>query len=93
MKPTATVLAALHRRGLLELVDHVCVRRGVTQEELCGRHRTQAVTAARHELWWLIRHHPQRRYSYSEIARLVQRDHTTVLHGIAAHERRHAAAL
>jgi chromosomal replication initiation ATPase DnaA len=84
----AAVLAELSLRGLRELVDAVCARRGVTPQELCGPRRTQAVAAARHELWWLIRHHPHRRYSCSEIARIVQRDPASILHGVAAHERR-----
>ena len=91
MLPTThpdAVLAALSARGLLELVDSVCARRGVTRQELCGRARSQAVASARHELWWLIRHHPERCYSCSEIARLVHRDPTSNLHGIAAHQRR-----
>jgi chromosomal replication initiation ATPase DnaA len=82
------ILAALCVRGLRELADAVCARRGITPLELCGRQRTQAVAAARHELWWLIRHHPHRCYSWSEIARIVQRDPASVLHGVAAHERR-----
>jgi len=82
------VLAALCARGLSELVDAVCARRGVTPQELCGARRTQAIAAARHELWWLIRHHPLRNYSWSEIARIVQRDPASILHGVAAHDRR-----
>jgi chromosomal replication initiation ATPase DnaA len=92
MNPTLhpdAVVAALSSRGLLDLVDAVCRRRGVTRYELCGRGRTHAVAAARHELWWLIRHHPDRCYSYSEIARLVSRDHATVLQGIAAYDKLH----
>ncbi len=86
------IVAALSVRGLLHLADRVCVLRGVTRDELCGRARTRAVAAARQELWWLIRNHPERSYSFPEIARIVGRDHTTVLHGIAAHQRRHQAA-
>ena len=82
------ILAALSVRGLLNLVDTVCATRGVTRLELCWRDRTQAVATARQELWWLIRHHPERRYSLPEIARIVGRDRTTVLHGINAHRRR-----
>jgi chromosomal replication initiation ATPase DnaA len=91
MYPTVhpdAILVALSARGLLELVDAVCARRGVTPEELCGRGRSHAVVTARHELWWLIRHHPERCYSCSEIGRLVHRDHASILHGIAAHQRR-----
>jgi chromosomal replication initiation ATPase DnaA len=91
--PPDAILAALCARGLNELVDAVCARRGVTPQELCGRRRTQAVAAARHELWWLIRHHPHRRYSWSEIALIVQRDPASVLQGAAAHERRCRSAV
>ena len=31
-----TVISQLALRGLLELADTVCTRRGVTREELCG---------------------------------------------------------
>lgn len=86
------VVRGLSERGLLELVDQVCSLRGVTRVELCGIGRTRSVAAARHELWWLIRHHPQRCYSYPEIARLFRRDHSTVFHGVAVHERRYAAS-
>jgi chromosomal replication initiation ATPase DnaA len=89
--PTDPILHELSIRGLLELADAVCSRRGVTRDELCGRGRSRAVAAARHELWWLIRHHPERCYSYWEIGRIVSRDHATVLHGVAAYQRLHAA--
>jgi chromosomal replication initiation ATPase DnaA len=83
----STVIHQLSIRDLLALADAVCARRGVTRHELCGRGRTRAVAAARHELWWLIRHHPERRYSYSEIARIVGFDHATILQGVTAHQR------
>lgn len=82
------VVAALSIRGLLSLADTVCARRGVTRDELCGYNRTAAVAAARHELWWMIRNHPERRYSFSEIGRIVHRDHASIRHGVAAHVRR-----
>ena len=86
----STIIHELSIHGLLGLADAVCDRRGVTRHELCGRRRTRAVAAARHELWWLIRHHPDRRYSYSEIACIVGYDHATIVHGVAAHQRRSA---
>jgi chromosomal replication initiation ATPase DnaA len=86
------ILAALSVRGLLHLVDTVCSRRGVTRDELCGLGRTRTVATARHELWWLVRHHPERRYSYLEIARLFRREPSTVVCGVAAHDKRHAAS-
>ena len=86
----STIIHQLSIHGLLGLADAVCERRGVTRHELCGRRRTRAVAAARHELWWLIRQHPDRRYSYSEIACIVGYDHATIAHGVAAHQRRSA---
>jgi chromosomal replication initiation ATPase DnaA len=73
---------------MLTLVDDVCKRRGVTLDEVCGRARSQAISRARQEVWWRIRHHPERSYSYPEIARLFARDHSTIIAGICAHERR-----
>jgi chromosomal replication initiation ATPase DnaA len=78
----------LRARDLLTLVSDVCKRRGVTLDEVCGRARSQAISRARQEVWWRIRHHPERSYSYPEIARLFARDHSTILAGISAHERR-----
>lgn len=83
--PPEAIIAAFAVRGLLDLIDQVCARRGVTREQLCGDCPDFAVSAARHELWWLIRHHPERRYSYSEIGRLVRRHSTTVVYGVTRH--------
>lgn len=85
---TQAVLAALDVRNLTPLLDEVCRRRGVVREELCGRARTSSVSRARQELWWLIRNQFDRHYSLLEIASLFRRDHTTVRHGIRAHQRR-----
>lgn len=82
-----SIIRQLSSRGLLDLADLVCARRGVTRDELCGRGRSRAVAAARHELWWLIRHHPERCYSFCQIARIVGCDHATVVQGVAAHHR------
>lgn len=85
---TADVLAALHAHNLLPLLQHICERRGVVVDDVCGRARSRSVAHARQELWWSIRHDPQRSYSLLEIARLFRRDHTTVSHGVTAHARR-----
>lgn len=83
-----SVLALLRARGLSDLIDSVCRHRGVLPEELIGRGRSQSVARARHELWWKIKTLPEREYSYSEIARIFRRDHTTVSSGVLAHGRR-----
>jgi chromosomal replication initiation ATPase DnaA len=86
------VVTRLAARGLLDLVDEVCTRRGVTRAEVCGHRRTRAVAAARQELWCQIRERPDRSYSYPEIGRLFGRDHSTVFYGVTAHRRRRIAA-
>jgi chromosomal replication initiation ATPase DnaA len=94
-KTVVAVLEDLRAHELLELVEDVRRRRGVALTELCGKSRTQNVAAARQELWWRIRHHPERCYSLPEIARLFGRDHSTVRTGLLAYQRRQldAAAL
>jgi chromosomal replication initiation ATPase DnaA len=87
--PTAlAVLARVRAHNLIALIQDVSDRRGVRLLELCGRGRGQNLGRARQELWWEIRNHPDRCYSYAEIARLFQRDHTTVRHGVLVHEQR-----
>jgi chromosomal replication initiation ATPase DnaA len=88
MHPADAVVDGLRVRNLLTLVDEVCKSRGVTLHEVCGRTRSQAVSCARQEVWWRIRNHPERHYSYPEIAQLFARDHTTIMAGIDAHKRR-----
>jgi chromosomal replication initiation ATPase DnaA len=90
---SSSVAKALRLRDLLALAETVCAHRGVALDDLCGRARTQSVSWARHEVWWRIRHHPERWYSLLEIARLFGRDHATIRHGIVAHERRLAACV
>jgi chromosomal replication initiation ATPase DnaA len=92
-KPLPAVIEDLSVRDLLCLVEEVCRRRGVPRDQVCGRTRTQSVSRARQEVWWLLRHHPERHYSLLEIARLFGRDHATVVAGLAAHHRRCVAAL
>jgi chromosomal replication initiation ATPase DnaA len=83
-----SVLMALRARGLSDLIDSVCRQRGVLPEELLGRSRARSVARARQELWWKIKNLSEREYSCCEIARIFQRDHTTVSSGVLAHEQR-----
>jgi chromosomal replication initiation ATPase DnaA len=79
----------LRERGLDELAEEVCARRGVVPREVYEKKRgTQSISHARHELWWQIRHHPGRAYSFPDIAALFDRTHTTIMAGVQAHERR-----
>lgn len=87
-KSVEAVVEDLRVHELLELVEDVRRRRGVALTELCGKSRTQNVAAARQEVWWRIRHHPERCYSLQEIARLFGRDHSTVRTGLLVYQRR-----
>ncbi len=82
---SALIVNALVERDLVDLLDRVCAGRGVTRDEVCGRGRTRTVALARHELWWHLR--AARDFSYEEIGRLFERNHSTVLHGIRAYRR------
>ncbi|HEY3236751.1 MAG TPA: helix-turn-helix domain-containing protein [Polyangiaceae bacterium] len=86
--PSEQVIAGLVARDLLTTVAIICARRGITVHDLCSPTRTKAVSYARHEIWWTLRCHPHRHYSYFEIARLFGFDHSSVFYGVAAHLRR-----
>lgn len=88
-KPPSSVVQDLQACSLLELVEQISRLRGVRLTELCGPTRTHNVVAARHEVWWCIRNHPDRYYSLQEIARLFGNNHATVWAGLHAYERRH----
>jgi chromosomal replication initiation ATPase DnaA len=81
-----SVIDTLRVRDLLDLAHAVCRERGVTLDELCGRARSMAASRARQELWWRMRHHPERFYSFQDIGRIFGRDHSTIAGGIAAHQ-------
>ena len=71
-----TLLAALTRRGLLELLDEASREHFVSRDEILGRSRCQSIVAGRRALCRALR---ERGLSYPEIGRLVGRDHTTVM--------------
>jgi chromosomal replication initiation ATPase DnaA len=86
---STNTLEALTCRDLLEPLDLVCISRGVTREEVCGRGRTKNVSFARKELWFHLRQHPG--MSYDEIGRLFGRNRTTVMGGVRSYLRAIAA--
>ena len=69
-------------RGLLE---PVLQRHGITWKQVAGKVRVTAIVAARHECMWVLRHAGM---SFPKIGRFMNRDHTTVLHGVRQHELR-----
>jgi chromosomal replication initiation ATPase DnaA len=58
-------------------------------DTICGRSRLPDVSAARQALYYALRYR-SRPMSLSAIGRLLGRDHSTVIAGIAAAERRAA---
>jgi hypothetical protein len=75
----------LRQRGLLEVARGVADKHRLPLGTLLGRGRQASVAAARNELYWRLRNLPELQLSTTEIGRLLGRDHTTVLSGLAAH--------
>jgi len=63
----------------------VAVKHEITVEEMAGPKRQPRQIHPRHEAMFKMR---KVGYSYSEIGRFFGRDHTTVMHGVRAHEAR-----
>ena len=73
------IVAGLKEVGLFAIVETVCRRHHVLPIEVCGRGRTKNVAKARHAVWWELRHRPESSFSYPELARLFDRDHSTII--------------
>ena len=76
---SAAVAELLDARGLLEHVKHVTKEHHVLLDEVLGRERTAQVAAARRECWI---HMKELGFSYPEIGRIWNRDHSTVMKAI-----------
>ena len=87
--PRARMEIRQHWRAILR---EVAAKHGLTVDDLIGQRRTNAVSHPRQEAMYRMR--METPLSLSAIgARLGQRDHTTVLHGVKAHARRNGLAL
>lgn len=82
----------IHRqRTMYEVAEEVCQAREVTLVELRGLSRVARIATARAEFMALA--YAETKQSLPAIGRwLGGRHHTTILHGIRAHERRAAFA-
>jgi chromosomal replication initiation ATPase DnaA len=76
-----SVLSTLIERHLVQVLDKVCKAHHVTRAEVCSRARSQRVAVARHQLWWEL-YNQARPFSYAELGRMFERNHTTVMHGV-----------
>jgi chromosomal replication initiator protein len=69
------------------VVHEVCQEFSITREELLSRKRTARIALPRHVAMYLCRHHTDRPLAAIGAA-LGGRDHSTVVHGVSAIERR-----
>lgn len=72
----------------IETIQRLCAREfGVSVMDILSRRRPAPAVRARHTAMYLARH--LTRCSFPEIGRMFgDRDHTTVMHGVASIERR-----
>lgn len=81
------------RREIERIADDVAKRHSISVADLKGPSRKRIFAWPRQEAFWLCREQKlsdgRHRYSYPYIAHFFGgRDHTTVMHGVAAHEER-----
>ena len=67
-------------RPFRDVVVAMCADAGVGHADLVGQRRDRRITGLRHELYWLgaVEHG----LSLPQVGRRLQRDHTSVLHGL-----------
>lgn len=63
------------------LVPALCAEFNVAEADLFSRRQTRPISRPRHIMVWLLRNHPEARFSYPIIAKYIDRDHTTVMVG------------
>jgi len=73
------ILEALEERGLLEASRDIANSHHATMFEVCGRTRYSTIVRARHAIWLYLR---TLGFSYPEIARIWDVDHTSVLSAV-----------
>ena len=70
----------------LRLAQEWCEACGTTLDAMRGHNRQRAMSEARQGLMWILHHRAG--LPYAAIGRALGRDHTTVMHGVAAEDRR-----
>lgn len=70
-----------------QLITHAALLWQIEPARLAGRCRTRLATEARQAVAAVLR---RRGYAFTEIGRLLKRDHTTIMHAVEAAERRAA---
>lgn len=78
------------RYTMHEILDDVSMMYGVSVADLRGPARTKGIAHARQHAMYLMAQQPH--LSLPQIGRYLNRDHTTILHGVRAHKARAEAA-
>ena len=76
---------------MLDIARDFEVKRNIDIEIIKSRERLHKIAVLRQELMWTLRQvkiNGRPRYTYPQIAKFLRRDHTTVVHGVKAHEQR-----
>jgi len=79
------------RKGWRMVISEVCEKHGITEIDVRSSRRHPEICKCRHEIMWRLSREVF--LSLGEIGRRINRDHTTVIHGIAKHEERMKAGL
>lgn len=83
------ILAVAHFRpaaSVVDIVREICERERIDAREIISHRRPVNVTLARFEIWWRCRRDTT--LSLTQLGRIFDRDHTTVLYGIRMHAKR-----
>jgi chromosomal replication initiation ATPase DnaA len=68
------------------ILIQTALKYGLTIDDLTGRSREARIAHPRQEAMWRMKHETP--MSYPAIGRRLNRDHSTVLHGVKAHQQR-----
>lgn len=90
MTDVDAVIANLRRLGALDLAGRIANKYRVHRDQMLGDDRHKSPTAARHELWMVLRH--TLALSFPELGIAFQRDHSSVVSGVHKCERALEAA-
>jgi chromosomal replication initiation ATPase DnaA len=63
-----------------KIIDEVCKARRISENDLLSRRRTDEYVRVRHEICYRLKRETS--LSLPQIGRMLNRDHTSVIHGI-----------
>jgi chromosomal replication initiation ATPase DnaA len=84
------IIEDLDTRDALDLARRIAKEHGVTLEELLGRGHRASAARARHELWGRL--YEEAIPTFSALARVFERDHSTIRAGVRRYAARHVAS-